>query len=172
MRTKLREMREGNPQVTWEDVEAEWEKAARGEDMREYPWGNTFGQNHANCWDDETGALKDTSTVGCFPHGASPYGVEELSGNVWEWTRARHQPYRDDRQDYRLEAFSGHRRVVRGGSFLDDHRNVRASFRGNFERRFRDIHTITQQLQGRQSLYENVGQVLLGLEPDALLFTT
>ena len=41
-----------------------------------------------------------------------------------------------------------------------------------FERRFRDIHTITQQLQGRQSLYENVGQVLLGLEPDALLFTT
>ena len=41
-----------------------------------------------------------------------------------------------------------------------------------FERRFRDMHTITQQLQGRQSLYENVGQVLLGLEPDALLFTT
>jgi alkylation response protein AidB-like acyl-CoA dehydrogenase len=41
-----------------------------------------------------------------------------------------------------------------------------------FERRFRDIHTLTQQLQGRQSHYENVGQVLLGLDPDALLFTT
>lgn len=41
-----------------------------------------------------------------------------------------------------------------------------------FERRFRDMHTLTQQLQGRQSHYENVGQVLLGLEPDALLFTT
>jgi alkylation response protein AidB-like acyl-CoA dehydrogenase len=41
-----------------------------------------------------------------------------------------------------------------------------------FERRFRDMHTITQQLQGRRSLYENVGQVMLGLEPDALLFTT
>jgi alkylation response protein AidB-like acyl-CoA dehydrogenase len=41
-----------------------------------------------------------------------------------------------------------------------------------FERRFRDIHTVTQQLQGRQSHYESVGQVLLGLEPDAALFTT
>ncbi len=41
-----------------------------------------------------------------------------------------------------------------------------------FERRFRDIHTVTQQLQGRQNHYENVGQVLLGLDPDALLFTT
>ena len=41
-----------------------------------------------------------------------------------------------------------------------------------FERRFRDMHTLTQQLQGRQSHYENVGQVMLGLEPDALLFST
>jgi hypothetical protein len=41
-----------------------------------------------------------------------------------------------------------------------------------FERRFRDMHTVTQQLQGRQSHYENVGQVLLGLEPDAALFST
>jgi alkylation response protein AidB-like acyl-CoA dehydrogenase len=41
-----------------------------------------------------------------------------------------------------------------------------------FERRFRDIHTVTQQLQGRQSHYESVGQVLLGLEPDAALFST
>ena len=41
-----------------------------------------------------------------------------------------------------------------------------------FEQRFRDIHTVTQQLQGRQSHYESVGQVLLGFEPDAALFTT
>lgn len=41
-----------------------------------------------------------------------------------------------------------------------------------FERRFRDMHTVTQQLQGRQSHYENIGQVLLGLDPDVLLFTT
>jgi alkylation response protein AidB-like acyl-CoA dehydrogenase len=41
-----------------------------------------------------------------------------------------------------------------------------------FERRFRDMHTVAQQLQGRQSHYENVGQVLLGLEPDAVLFST
>jgi indole-3-acetate monooxygenase len=48
-----------------------------------------------------------------------------------------------------------------------------AVFRKNtFERRFRDMHTVTQQIQGRQSNYENVGQVMLGLEPDAALFTT
>lgn len=48
-----------------------------------------------------------------------------------------------------------------------------AVFQGNpFEQRFRDMHTLTQQLQGRQSHYENVGQVLLGIDPDALLFTT
>ena len=48
-----------------------------------------------------------------------------------------------------------------------------AVFENNsFERRFRDIHTVTQQIQGRQSHYENVGQVLLGLEPDAVMFTT
>jgi alkylation response protein AidB-like acyl-CoA dehydrogenase len=46
-------------------------------------------------------------------------------------------------------------------------------FRKNaFERRFRDMHTVTQQIQGRQSNYENVGQVMLGLDPDAALFTT
>jgi alkylation response protein AidB-like acyl-CoA dehydrogenase len=43
---------------------------------------------------------------------------------------------------------------------------------GPFERRFRDIHTVTQQLQGRQSHFESIGQVLMGLEPDAALFTT
>jgi formylglycine-generating enzyme required for sulfatase activity len=97
--------------------EAEWEKAARGgEDKRRYPWDKETDPNRANYGDTGIGS---TSAVGCFPGGASPYGIEDLSGNVWEWTRSLYQDYPYDPADGRenLEAGNDVSRVLRGGSF-------------------------------------------------------
>jgi formylglycine-generating enzyme required for sulfatase activity len=62
----------------------EWEKAARGVDGREYPWGDSFDRTRLNCGD---GGPLATVPVGQFsPQGDSPYGVADMSGNVYEWT--------------------------------------------------------------------------------------
>jgi formylglycine-generating enzyme required for sulfatase activity len=113
--------------------EAEWEKAARSTDGRIYPWGNEPDPNRANYGD--TG-INTPNAVGCFPGGASPHSVEDLIGNVWEWTRSLwgNYPYPTDQQERRrrenLKAGQDTARVLRGGAFNDSHWGVRCAHRG------------------------------------------
>ena len=126
--------------------EAEWEKAARGGEQipdlqsqipewmenpslgRVYPWGGEADPNRANY--DDTG-VGTTSAVGCFPDGASPYGVLDMAGNVWEWTRSLYKGYPYDPGDGRenLEAGLDALRVVRGGSVVSPRLDARCAYR-------------------------------------------
>lgn len=105
--------------------EAEWEKAARGTDGRIFSWGSVPDPSCANYSKTRVGG---TSSVGCFPDGASPYGIQDMCGNAWEWCRTKwERDYSEYLGDHELEGESP--RVVRGGSFDLGAAGIRCAFR-------------------------------------------
>ena len=112
-------------------TEAEWEKAARGEKGRIYPWGDTFDIRKCNTSEGEN---EDTTPVGAYsPHGDSPYGCADMSGNVWEWTHTLSKRYPYKANDGRESEKARSSRVLRGGSFSYDGDSARCACRYDFD---------------------------------------
>ncbi len=94
-------------------TEKEWERAARGKDGREYPWGDEFKPSAAHL-SDKAGSKTALQNVGSFPAGASPEGVQDLIGNVWEWVDDDYEPYAGS--TYKSDGFASGSKILRGQS--------------------------------------------------------
>ncbi len=126
-------------------TEAEWEKAARGTQGAIFPWGDAWDATRANT--DEQGP-HTIERIGRYPQGVSPYGVQQMAGNVWEWCQSLARPYPYDAQDGREDLTAPGRRVLRGGSWAEPLACVRASFRYNDEPDFPLSHAGFRLLRG------------------------
>ncbi len=110
-------------------TEAEWEKAAAGENAFTYPWGNDAPNNELLNYN---GAVGDTTPVGKYPNGASPYGALDMAGNVSEWVADWYSEtyYASLPGSNPLGPDLGQLRVYRGGSWDNHDRYVRSAERG------------------------------------------
>ena len=123
-------------------TEAEWEYAAKGNDGRKFPWGNQEGRgdlanfadkNTVFAWSDHEidCGYAESSPVGSFPLGASPFGIEDMAGNAWEWCLDYYEPYRPGPKINPRGPTIGAKRVHRGGSWKSRFSSLRTTVRGS-----------------------------------------
>ncbi|MBE66680.1 MAG: hypothetical protein CMQ30_08445 [Gammaproteobacteria bacterium] len=120
---KLKTILDGGGRVTLPS-EAEWEKAARGTDGRIFPWGSQPTSDFANF---NTGEIHSVGSKSC---SECAYGLADMAGNVWEFTRSPLQDYPYDPEDDLENLSEDALWVMRGGSFADSINNVRTAVRG------------------------------------------
>ncbi len=100
--------------------EMQWQRAAQGDDTRQYPWGNEFNRTKCNTF--ESGNFR-TTPVDSYTRGQSPFGVFHMAGNVWQWCLNEYN------NPLQMSISGDHDRAARGGSFCMDQRFARAAYR-------------------------------------------